>query len=379
MRSYHVLQVLRPMEGGMRRHVLDLIEGLQAKGHQVTVACPGDSPLRRDLYPWVPVEPLELSDAMSPMADLRAAMQLRQILRRLPVDLVHLHGAKAGVIGRIAVRGCEPRPAVVCTVHNQMTPRSGLQRRVLHALERRLASDTDRMIAVSRHLQDDLVSRHRTIADRAVTIHNGVDPLPPLDRDHARAVLGCAESDRTVIGAIGRMVPEKGFGTLLAAFQIVLARGVDAELVLIGDGPHHAVYQQLAGKIGHARVRFLGEVPKASRLMLGFDVVVQPSHAEGLGLVPIEAMLQGRPVIASEVGGLPEVVDHGITGLLVPPRDEIALADAMQLLIVRPDLRGALGENGKMRAEEMFTRGAMVDATLREYHAAVAMREGTIV
>jgi glycosyltransferase involved in cell wall biosynthesis len=363
---YHVLQVLRPMEGGMRRHVLDLIEGLQAAGHQVTVACPSDSPLRRDLYPWVPVETLELVDDVSPVADLRAALQLRQILRRASYDLVHLHGAKAGIVGRLAARMTERRPAVVYTVHNQVAPRSALQRRVLHALERRLAPDTDRLITVSHFLQEDLVTRHRCIADRVVTIHNGVDPLPPLDREHARAVLGC--SRRTVIGAIGRMVPEKGFSTLLAAFQIVLARGYDAELVLIGDGPQHSVYQKMAGK----NARFLGTVPKAARLMLGFDIIVQPSHAEGLGLVPIEAMLQGRPVIASEVGGLPEVVEHGKTGLLVPPRDEISLADAIQLLLVRPDLREALGKNGKKKAEELFTRRAMLEATLRQYEAAMA-------
>jgi glycosyltransferase involved in cell wall biosynthesis len=367
------------MQGGMRRHVLDLIEGLQAAGCQVTVACPPDAAVVRDLRPWVKVVRLDLTDDMSPLADLKAALQLRKLIKQERFDIVHLHGAKAGVVGRVAVRLSDPRPACIYTVHNQVLPQGGMGKRVLDVLERRLAPETDRLIAVSNSLQTDVCQRYRTIADRTVTIHNGIDPLPALDRDHARAVLGCENTKRPMIGAIGRMVPEKGFGTLLDAFRILLARGIDAELVLIGDGPSHAAYQRKAGKIAHARVRFLGEVPKASRLMHGFDIVVQPSHAEGLGLVPIEAMLAGRPVIASEVGGLPEVVVHGETGLLVPPRDEIALADALQLLVMRDDWREQLGNQGKKRAEQLFTRQAMIDATLREYEAVVDSRRDSVL
>jgi glycosyltransferase involved in cell wall biosynthesis len=367
------------MQGGMRRHVLDLIEGLQSAGCQVTVACPRDAVIIRDLRPWVKVERIDMTDEMSPLADLKAALQLRRLIKQERFDIVHLHGAKAGVVGRVAVRLSDPRPACVYTVHNQVLPQGGMGKRVLDVLERRLAPETDRVIAVSNSLQNDMCTRYRTVADRAVTIHNGIDPLPALDRDHAQAVLGCKDTKRVVIGAIGRMVPEKGFGTLLDAFKILLARGIDAELILIGDGPSHAMYQKKADKIAHARVRFLGEVPKASRLMLGFDIVVQPSHAEGLGLVPIEAMLAGRAVIASEVGGLPEVVVHGETGMLVPPRDEIALADALQLLALRDDWREQLGHKGKKRAEQLFTRQAMIDATLRQYEAVVDSRRGTLL
>jgi glycosyltransferase involved in cell wall biosynthesis len=182
-----------------------------------------------------------------------------------------------------------------------------------------------------------------------------------------------------VIGAIGRMVEEKGFPTLLEAFTILLARGVDAELVLIGEGPLLSRCQQQAGKIGPARVRFLGEVPQARRIFSGFDIIVQPSHAEGLGLVPIEAMLAGVPVIASDVGGLPEVVVHGETGLLVPPQNAVALADALQLLVQKDEWRTRLGAAGKRRAEEHFTRRAMIEATLREYRAVIAKRQGVLV
>lgn len=378
MRSYHILQVVRPMQGGMLRHVLDLIDGLLDAGHQVTVAGPPDEALRRSLLPWVPFHPIGLLDGVTPVEDWKAVKQLRSLLQAEPFDLLHLHGAKAGLVGRMAARTVEPRPAVVYTVHNQVLPRGGLSKRVLNVLERRLARETDRVITVSRCLEREVGTRHKLGAERTVTIHNGVEIDAPLPRNHARAVLGCEEENRVVIGAIGRMVPEKGFGTLLDAFTVLLARGVDAELVFIGDGPNHSVYQQTAGKIAHSRIRFLGEVPKAGRLMTGFDLIVQPSHAEGGGIVPVEAMLSGCPVIASDVGGLPEVVVHGETGLLVKPGDELALADALQLLVQSPDLRDKFGRAGQRRARELFSRETMIEATLREYEDVMRGRQGVL-
>ncbi|ARU61902.1 hypothetical protein CBW65_13315 [Tumebacillus avium] len=378
MEMFRVLQVVRPMQGGMRRHVLDLIHGLREVGLTVTVACPQEMRGERELQ-GVSSVPLEIIDSVSPMKDMLAVRQLVKLLRDQPFDLVHLHGAKAGLVGRIALRSLPTPPPCVYTVHNQVLPRGGLVKRVLNTLERRLAPETDRVIAVSRRLEQDVVARHGIPPWRAVTIHNGVDHAALLPREHARQILGCEDSDRLIIGAIGRMVAEKGFSTLLEAFTILLARGVDAELVLIGDGPLLSDYQRQAGKIGPARVRFLGEVPQARRLLSGLDIVVQPSHAEGLGLVPIEAMLAGCPVIASDVGGLPEVVVHGRTGLLVPPQEAVALADALQLLLQKADWRIRLGQAGQRRAEEHFTRTAMIEATLREYRSVIAKRQGVFL
>ncbi|MGZ4134434.1 MAG: glycosyltransferase family 4 protein [Tumebacillaceae bacterium] len=379
MRSIHVLQVLRPMEGGMRRHVLDLIAGLQAEGHHVTVACPPDSAIARELSSWVPCIALELKDGMNPMADFRAVRQLQQAMRREKFDIVHLHGAKAGYVGRLATRKVEARPPVVYTVHNHVLPRNAMLKRVMNSLERRLAPDADRVITVSHSLRREVCVRHGIAKEQAVTIHNGIDQMPPLSRQHARAILGCDSESRVLIGAIGRMVPEKGFDTLIDAFTVLLSRGIDADLVLIGDGPNLSDYQHHAGKSGLPRIRFLGEVPNACRLLKGFDVIAQPSHSEGLGVVAIEAMLSGCPVVATSVGGLPEVVVHGETGLLVPPKDEFALADALELLIELKDWREQLGEGGKMRAELLFSRQAMIQATLREYHAVIASREGIVL
>ena len=378
VRSYHVLQVLRPMQGGMRRHVFDLIAGLLDKGHQVTIAGPGNLGLTRDLSAQVRAVEIELVDGLNPLSDWKAVRQLAAVLRRERFDLVHLHGAKAGYIGRMAAKQANPRPPVIYTVHNQVLPRGGLLKKVMNVLERRLAVETDRVITVSNNLQQEVCRTHGVDVARAVTIHNGVDAPPPLSRRYARTVLGCEREGAYVIGAIGRMVPEKGFDTLIDAFTDLLGRGVEAELVLIGDGPFLSDYQRQAGKFGLSSIRFVGEVPNASRLLPGFDLLAQPSHAEGLGLVPIEAMLAGCPVVASEVGGLPEVVVHGETGLLVPPRDATALADALQVLIENADLRERLARTGKWRAEALFTRESMIEATLREYEAVLTGREGVL-
>jgi glycosyltransferase involved in cell wall biosynthesis len=378
VKRLRVLQVVRPVQGGMRRHVLDLLEGLLEDGHEVTVACPRDGGLYEVLHGVVPVVEVELSDGVKPMADARAIVQLQRLLQRGRFDVVHLHGAKAGYVGRMAVRLLSRRPGVVYTVHNQVLPQRPVLKRVMQVLERRLAADVDRVITVSHALGREVHGGHRVPAERLVTIHNGVETPPPLSREQARAVL-CCEGERLVIGAIGRMVPEKGFDVLIEAFLQLLGRGVDAELVLMGDGPCLSEYQALAGKAGLSRMRFLGEVPQAGRLLQGVDVLVQPSRAEGLGLVPIEAMLAGRPVIASDVGGLPEVVTHGETGLLVPPGDVAALVEGLALLADRADLRVRMGEAGRERARRCFSRQAMVEATLREYRAVVAERSGVLL
>ena len=364
------------MQGGMRRHVLDLIAGLLDEGHQVTVVGPKNLSLTRELSAQVRALEIELVDGLNPFADWKAVRQLLAVLRRDRFDLVHLHGAKAGYIGRMALKLANPRPPVIYTVHNQVLPRGGMLKRAMNVLERRLAADTDRVITVSNNLHQEVCRTHGIDATRAVTIHNGVDAPAPLARRYARTVLGCEREGAFVIGAIGRMVPEKGFDTLIDAFTQLLGRGVEAELVLIGDGPYLSDYQKQAGKIGLSSIRFVGEVANAARLIPGFDLLAQPSHAEGLGLVPIEAMIAGCPVVASEVGGLPEVVVHGETGLLVPPGDAAALADAIQVLIESRDLRERLARTAKQRAEALFSREGMIEATLREYKAVLSSREG---
>ncbi len=366
------------MQGGMRRHVLDLIAGLVEAGVRVTVACPPE--LRREAeLNGVPCLPLELVDGVQLRKDVRAIRQLVQLMREQSFQLVHLHGAKAGLVGRLALSRLSIRPPVIYTVHNQVLPQGGMVKRVLDRVERLLAVETDRVITVSHRLARDVQMQHRVPAWRAVTIHNGVDPVPMMSREHARQILGCEGADRLVIGAIGRMVEEKGIATLIEAFALLLTGGCDAELVLIGDGPMLSHYQQQAGKIGLARVRFLGDVPQAGRLFSAVDVVVQPSYAEGLGIVPIEAMLAGCPVIASDVGGLPEVVVHGETGLLVRPRSAEELADAIRSLLQNADRRAQLGAAGRRRAELHFSKRAMIEATLREYREVIAKRQGVLL
>jgi glycosyltransferase involved in cell wall biosynthesis len=367
------------MQGGMRRHVLDLITGLQEAGHRVTAACPPETALFQELSGLIPTLPFPLDDSMNPIQDLKAMRTLQKIMRQERFDIVHLHGAKAGYVGRFAVRGIEPRPAVLYTVHNHILPRQAILKKVMNSLERRLAADTDRVIAVSDSLRREICDLHGVEEHRSITIRNGIQGPPPLTRRYARAVLGAEEESRAVIACIGRMVEEKGIDVLLEAFTILLSRGFDAELVLIGDGPLLSDYQNLAGKIGLARVRFLGEVPNAAQLLPGVDIVAVPSRQEGLGLVAIEAMLAGRPVAASDVGGLPEVVVHGETGLLVPPEDPVLLASSLCYLLERSEVRERMGRLGSQRAHEHFSRHGMMRSVLREYDAVMASRQGVIL
>ena len=210
-----------------------------------------------------------------------------------------------------------------------------------------------------------------TPPDRVVTIHYGLDaPCScPHDRETARSRLGLTDGrDLTLIGFVGRLVRQKGSDLALQAFAKADKHHPRSRLVIIGDGPERGRLEAQAGRLALAdSVIFTGWVDDASSLMPAFDMVVAPSRWEGFGLVVLEAMSHGLPVIASRAGALPEVVADGETGLLVPSESPDALADAMESLLSAPHRAADMGRAGKTRLAESFSVGKMVDATMKVY------------
>jgi glycosyltransferase involved in cell wall biosynthesis len=209
---------------------------------------------------------------------------------------------------------------------------------------------------------------------RLQVLHNGVDASPaasPLERGAARIVLGVPD-EAFVVGTIARLDPVKDLATAIEA--LVHARTVIPGLVLavVGDGEERVRLQGTAQRLGVAdAVRFVGSRSDARRLLSGFDLYVNSSISEGISLTILEAMAAGVPVIATSVGGTPEIVSDGHSGLLVAARNAPALGAAIRTLALQPDKRKQIGIEGRRTVEERFTIDRMIDHYAQLYRGLV--------
>jgi glycosyltransferase involved in cell wall biosynthesis len=201
-------------------------------------------------------------------------------------------------------------------------------------------------------------------------IPNGV-VLPVLqDQAHARELLGI-EPDVPVVLAAGRLAPEKGFDVLVSAVPDIVRRCGRFRVIVCGDGPQRAMLERQVREHGVADyVRFVGYRPLMDAWYAVSDVVAVPSRSEGQGLVAMEALARARPVVASAVGGLPEVVRDGTTGRLVTPECPRALAQAIVELLAKEDLRTSMGEAGRDDAAARFSVDRMLDGVAAVYREA---------
>lgn len=373
-----VMHVVRPADGGMREHVKGLLGGLQNQ-IQPLLVCPAESALFAQVPPTVQKEALSIQDGVKPWLDIRSIFQLRNLMERHPVDILHTHGAKAALIGRAAVKLCRQKPRVICTYHNFVEPENRLVRGGFLKAERNLAPVTDRYIAVSNALADQLRQQIGMDPEQVVTVYNGLPPMQkPLSRKQSRILMHVPE-EAYVIGTIARLIPEKGVSDLLHAFRKLLESGhSNVYLVIIGDGPQKHELQEAAGHLS-GRIRWMGAVKEASRLIPGFDLYIQSSRKEGFGLAVLEAMRQGVPVIASNVGGMPEVIgtaetDGSVSGILIPSADPERLWRSVENLLRDREKALRIGMAGKRRVEERFSLQQMIDSTIGVYDQVLSLR-----
>jgi glycosyltransferase involved in cell wall biosynthesis len=304
--------------------------------------------------------------------DVTALVHLYRFLRAQRFDVIHSHLFLANVAARLAGR-LAGVPVIITTHHD-----TDVWMRARHRLAERLTAPlSDRVVACSEAVRRYAIERHGLSPGRVRTLRNAIDipPLPAgdLERREARRILG-AGPEEIVIATVGRLCePKKGLAVFLRAATRVAAAEPRARFVVVGDGPARGALERLAGGAGIAgRVRFAGERRDVASLLPGVDLFVQPSLWEGFGLTIIEAMAAAAPVVATNVGGIPEVLRDGIDGLLVPPGDEEALAGAILRLVRDPDLARRLGGAGRARAEAEFGIGTLLDGTIDMYRELLA-------
>jgi glycosyltransferase involved in cell wall biosynthesis len=357
--------------GGVQIHVRDLAAALRAQNHSPTVITSGGGPFIDDLRArQIPTVILKhLTYPIRPIQDLRALREIRGVLGDLRPDVLAVHSAKAGILGRLAARSL--RIPVVLTAHG-WTFGPGIpivQAAMYRQVERLVGRFTTKIIAVSEFdrrlgLEAGIVGE-----DRLVTVHNGMPDVPPLLRaDPGRAPV------RLVM--VARFGPQKDHPTLFRALAGLNHHAW--ELDLIGDGPLMAQTKSLAAALGiGARVHFLGERLDVDQILARTQVGLLVSNWEGFPLSILEAMRAGLPVVASSVGGTEESVRDGETGFLVPRGDVEILRERLARLLTDPELRVRLGAQGRAFYERHFTLSQCVAKTLAVYEGMLATRKQT--
>lgn len=351
--------------GGIETLIVDFARHLRDAGFTPRVAVfQGQGSLERDLNRMdIAVHRLEKREGV----DLRMVWRLRRLLGECRAAVVHSHNFSTWLYTTLAVHTLGRRVVHVHTEHSNVdfAPRR-------YWIERLLGRYTDRTVAVSAAVRDVMIRDIGIAPERVALIYNGIDmtrfrPNGGL-RGQTRAALGIAP-DEIAIGIVARLVPVKDHQTLVASFRLLRERvSRRVRLVLVGDGPERAALaREIAAHDMSAAVMLLGERHDIPALLNALDIYALTSVNEGMNLTLLEAMSTGLPVVATAVGGNPEIVADGETGMLAPARDAAALATAFARLVEDEGRRRRFGEHGRRRVESRFSQSAMLDAYLALY------------
>lgn len=382
--------------GGPWRYVHSILAGIDPAEFDVSVFC--DLPGGYEPEPWVKIVRLSLPeslyvDAAAKLAEpkpagrsglsqllpkplkicggfARQARLLARLLRKHPVDIFHTQNT-----------GCEESPVaaklaglrrVLGTFHVDSTydlhrERSGPSHRLLETVSNRCL---DTAIAVSHATKRDWLRRTHIPAERVVTIHNGIDPdkfQRRQTRGDARRKLGLPES-ALIVGGLGRLDEAKGFADLLEAAARLRKDFPNLITAIAGEGVLRQSLEEQVAKLGlDGVVRFLGFQSDVQTVLDALDVFAIPSLCEALPFALLEAMATELPAVGSAVGGIPEVIVEGVTGLIVPPRNPERLAESLRTLLLDAEMRTRMGVAGRRRVIRDFHERDMVRKTIEVY------------
>lgn len=365
MNQVRVLQIIDSMKtGGAEGLLLELCKGLVRRGYRVSVCYNTPGP-RSTEFEGEGIETFRLR----PFArvDPTLVVRLMQVMHRDPPQIVHTHLFKSDMHGRFAARASGV-PVVFSTLHNNDIWARRLPLGRLYGLTARF---TDCLIAVSDQVKRYHVRYTGVPADKVVTIENGIDCSRFFTESQpgarVRGQLGISP-DAPLFGAIGRLVPQKNHAMLIRAAAEIVRVLPNARFLVVGEGPLRSELEEQAGKLGLIpTVVFAGLRPDIPAVLSALDVLVFTSKWEGLPLALLEGMAAGKPVVATAVDGVLDVMVDGATGLLAPPDGTEALVHACLKLMEEPALRMQMGNAGRSRVLERFSIDSMIDRTISLY------------
>jgi glycosyltransferase involved in cell wall biosynthesis len=381
------LRVLRVFSrlniGGPSVHVILLSAGLRPLGYETRLVVGRESPREGNMLALaaeknVACEAMAgLGREIAPLQDLRALAGLFRLVRAWRPHVVHTHTAKAGLLGRLAARAAGV-PTVVHTFHGHVLRGyfSPAKTALFRRLETRLAASADALVAVSESVKQDLVGLGIARAEKIRVVPLGLD-LAHLAAELPRGALrreARVPEAAPLVGMVGRLVPIKDVPTFLRAARLVRAQRADARFALVGDGEERAGLEALGRELGlDDAVTFFGWRRDLAAVYGDLDVVVNASRNEGTPVALIEALAAGRPVVATRVGGTPDLLGAGERGLLVPPGDPEALARAVLETLDQSEAarrRASAGREHVLARHSADRLVRDVDALYRELRAA---------
>lgn len=352
MQAVKIVQIVPALEiGGLERVVINLAEKINSKNYNVVICClEGKGDLRAEAErKGIRV----ISADKRPGKDFLLPLRLASILKNENARIVHTHNSGPLLYGTLAAKIAQI-PVVINTKH-------GRERRVKNNLICRL---NDRIVTISEDAKKELLKVVKLRIDKVEVIYNGID-----ERSYSKGKntiseikkgLKIAHSD-LVVGTIGRLSPEKDHFTLLLAFSELSRASDNVKLIVVGDGLLRRDLEAKCSELGiKDKVKFLGFRDDIAEMLSIFDVFVLSSVTEGISLTLLEAMAAGKTVVATNVGGNPEVVEDGVTGFLVPPQNPEKLAETINNLLKNRGLSQKMGEAGRNHIKENFTLERMV-------------------
>lgn len=363
--KYKVLHVSTTAAGGLGTSLLSIVKSLDPAQCEVHVAIGLGHPLDTAFEAaGFPLHPLPLSRGIHPIQFAKTLLQLKRLMQRERFDVLHVHGSEAGILARIAAR-ITGVPVVIAELHGyaNRNPDGILERTLYRWIEMALDRMTHAYVAVSKHVERQWLARGICDAQRMQVIHHSLDLQAFADRGHHPRP--GALSGAPVVGTACLLEARKGLATLIEAMPAVIARVPKVRFAVVGKGPLQPLMQARAAELGTtAHIDFMGWRNDIPELMWQFDLFALPSKRESFGLVFLEAMASRCPVVGTRVDGIPEVVEDGVTGLLVPPGDAHALALAIIDLLTDTEKALRFAEAGRKRVETLFSNERMA----REYN-----------
>jgi glycosyltransferase involved in cell wall biosynthesis len=357
MFSLHI-DTARTWRGGQNQ-VLLTVNGLREIGHRAALVAHPDGELRRRAAEGLELIPLASRSEM----DLSAAWRLARLLKRLRPDVVHAHDAHGVAMASLALSfgGAAQSPVLIAARRVDFHLRQNSFSRWKHR-------QVDCFVCASDAIRQMLVA-DGVPAERAVTVHEGID----LDHVRAAPAVNVHEAfwlphGAPVVGNVAALVPHKGQRHLIEAAHLVVQQMPDVRFLILGEGELREMLERQVREYRLEKHVFLpGFRTDVLGCMKGFDLFVMSSVTEGLGTALLDAMACGKAIVATRTGGIPEVVDDGVTGRLVAPRDHAAMAQAILGLLADEAVRRRMGDAGLARVEARFTVERMVAETAAVY------------